>query len=198
LASLTGTAAIDQAIDAFRAEPDPLPQYALEASLGSAALASTVSLLDRANHTGVQAISTVTGLQAALNSKISSPLSAADIPSLDAAKITTGTFSDDRIPASIARDSEVAAAIATHIAATDPHSQYATDADLAAHAAAADPHSQYATDVDLANHIGATGNGSHIPAGEIANANVRHRCQRSRGQSLETGATAGRCRRSSS
>jgi hypothetical protein len=63
LASLTGTAAIDQAIDAFRAEPDPLPQYALEASLGSAALASTVSLLDRANHTGTQAISTVTGLQ---------------------------------------------------------------------------------------------------------------------------------------
>lgn len=45
--------------------------------------------------------------------------------------------------------------IAGHLAATDPHPQYATDADLAAHKAAADPHPQYATDADLASHAAA-------------------------------------------
>ncbi len=40
-----------------------------------------------------------------------------------------------------------------HVAASDPHSQYATDDDLTDHVDAADPHSQYATDDDLAAHV---------------------------------------------
>lgn len=45
-------------------------------------------------------------------------LLAADIPNLSASKITTGTINDSQIPASIARDSEVAAAIAAITAAS--------------------------------------------------------------------------------
>lgn len=37
-----------------------------------------------------------------------------------------------QLPASLATDSEVSAAISAHLAATDPHPQYATDADLTA------------------------------------------------------------------
>jgi hypothetical protein len=39
--------------------------------------------------------------------------------------------------------------LSAHLAASDPHSQYATDVDLAAHVAASDPHPGYATDGDL-------------------------------------------------
>lgn len=46
--------------------------------------------------------------------------------------------------------------LAAHAAASDPHSVYATDADLAAHVAASDPHSVYATDADLAAHVAAS------------------------------------------
>lgn len=44
---------------------------------------------------------------------------------------------------------EVDDAMNTHLAAPDPHSQYATDTDLANHIGAADPHPGYATDIDL-------------------------------------------------
>jgi hypothetical protein len=48
-----------------------------------------------------------------------SSLLAADIPNLDAAKITTGVFGDSQIPASIARDSEVQSAVSAKIDATE-------------------------------------------------------------------------------
>ncbi|HEY9748025.1 MAG TPA: hypothetical protein V6C63_05075, partial [Allocoleopsis sp.] len=44
-----------------------------------------------------------------------SSLLAADIPNLDAGKITTGVFADSQIPASIARDSEVQNAVSSKI-----------------------------------------------------------------------------------
>ena len=56
-------------------------------------------------------------------------LTAAEIPNLDASKTTTGTFLDSQIPASIARDSEVTAAIAAHSALADPHPTYLTAAE---------------------------------------------------------------------
>lgn len=46
--------------------------------------------------------------------------------------------------------------ITQHEAESDPHSQYATDANLATHAAASDPHPGYATDSDLSTHAAAT------------------------------------------
>jgi len=48
--------------------------------------------------------------------------------------ITSGTVADARIAATIARDSEVTAAIAAHEAAVDPHPTYTTAAELAAFA----------------------------------------------------------------
>ena len=62
---------------------------------------------------------------------------------------SNGTVPDAQIPAGIARDSEVTAAVAAHVALGDPHTQYATDADLAAHVAAGNPHPVYATDSDV-------------------------------------------------
>ena len=50
---------------------------------------------------------------------------------------------DADIPATIARDAEVASAVSTHEAATNPHPNYATDTDLANHASASDPHAGY-------------------------------------------------------
>ena len=87
---------------------------------GATANQSDAHLLDRANHTGSQAISTITGLQSALDDKIDANtaitgathtkitydskglvtagtgLAASDIPNLDVAKITTGFFSVER------------------------------------------------------------------------------------------------------
>jgi len=62
-----------------------------------------------------------------------------------------GTVPDAQIPAAIARDAEVSAAIAAHEAAGDPHPTYTTGAEasviaaaaVAAHEAASDPHAVY-------------------------------------------------------
>lgn len=58
-----------------------------------------------------------------------------------------GLVPDARLPAGLARDSEVSsaisAAVTSHVEASDPHPGYATDADLSAHVAAADPHTGY-------------------------------------------------------
>lgn len=60
---------------------------------------------------------------------------------------STPNIEDSDIPATIARDAEVtsqiSSAISNHVAAVDPHTQYATDTDLANHVAAADPHTGY-------------------------------------------------------
>ena len=50
----------------------------------------------------------------------------------------------------------VPGALTAHLAASDPHSQYATDSDLSAHVSASDPHPVYATDADLASHVSAS------------------------------------------
>lgn len=87
---------------------------------GATANQSDVHLLDRANHTGSQAISTITGLQSALDDKLEgntaitgsthtkitydskglvtggTNLASGDIPNLDVAKITTGIFPVER------------------------------------------------------------------------------------------------------
>ena len=73
---------------------------------------------------------------------------------------TASTISDFNTAA----DARVTSGIASHTGATDPHPQYATDADLSAHIAASDPHAQYAMDSDVtaaqaysiqrANHTG--------------------------------------------
>lgn len=62
---------------------------------------------------------------------------------------TGTTLTDADIPSGIARDSETTAAIAAHVAATDPHGDRAaaTAAD-AAHVAASDPHPQYLTSAE--------------------------------------------------
>ncbi len=72
---------------------------ALESKLAGIATGATANspdatLLSRANHTGTQAISTVTGLQTALDSK------AADTHSHSAADISAGTFDPARLPVS--------------------------------------------------------------------------------------------------
>ena len=62
----------------------------------------------------------------------------------------TGVLTDGQIPASIARDSEVTAAVSAHAAAVDPHTGYATDADLTAHAATSHGGSpDWAEDADI-------------------------------------------------
>ena len=50
----------------------------------------------------------------------------------------------------------VPGALTAHLAASDPHSQYATDSDLSAHVSASNPHPVYATDADLAAHVSAS------------------------------------------
>ena len=50
----------------------------------------------------------------------------------------------------------VPGALTAHLAASDPHSQYATDSDLSAHVSASNPHPVYATDADLASHVSAS------------------------------------------
>lgn len=45
--------------------------------------------------------------------------------------------------------------VIAHLAAGDPHPQYATDTDLSNHISAPDPHPQYALDSDLSTHVAA-------------------------------------------
>jgi hypothetical protein len=63
-----------------------------------------------------------------------------------------GAIADADIPSTIARDTEVAAAITTHEAALDPHPVYMTSAEVAsaitAHEALADPHPVYLTQTE--------------------------------------------------
>ena len=76
-----------------------------------------------------------------------------------------GFVPDAQIPAAIARDAEVTAAIATHAGLADPHPGYLTPAEgnaayealgaVAAHAGAADPHPTYLTATE--------GNAAYIP-----------------------------------
>lgn len=58
-----------------------------------------------------------------------------------------------QLPPAIATDAELAASLAAHVSAGDPHPQYLTpaegDAAIAAHAAAADPHPQYLTPAEM-------------------------------------------------
>lgn len=87
---------------------------------GATANQADAHLLDRTNHTGSQEISTITGLQSALDGKVDvntaitgathtkitydskglvtagTDLAASDVPNLDAGKITTGSFSVER------------------------------------------------------------------------------------------------------
>jgi hypothetical protein len=62
------------------------------------------------------------------------------------------TLLDADIPASIARDSEVTAAISAHEAAADPHPGYTTTAELSAaitaHEGASNPHPTYLTQTE--------------------------------------------------
>jgi hypothetical protein len=57
--------------------------------------------------------------------------------------LSFGAIADGDIPSTIARDTEVAAAITAHEAAGDPHPGYVTTAELATHSGAADPHTVY-------------------------------------------------------
>lgn len=67
------------------------------------------------------------------------------------------TLVDGDIPASIARDSEVTAAVTDHEAAGDPHPQYTTAAELSAaitaHEGLSDPHPTYTTAAELATAL---------------------------------------------
>ncbi len=76
----------------------------------------------------------------------------ADEVSIDASQITTGLIADARIPAAIARDTEVTTAVTAHEGAANPHPTYETSAEAQAkvdtHAAAADPHPGYLTPVE--------------------------------------------------
>ncbi len=72
-------------------------------------------------------------------------------------------LTDADIPATIARDSEVSAAVAAsmtaHVSAGDPHPTYTTSAELAAavtaHEGASDPHPGYTTAAELAAALAA-------------------------------------------
>lgn len=70
-------------------------------------------------------------------------------PGSDPAKWVRWAFTAAELAASLGD------AVAAHEAKSDPHPQYATDADLAAHLAAPNPHAQYAKSADLAAHIAA-------------------------------------------
>jgi hypothetical protein len=81
--------------------------------------------------------------------------------------ITSGTIADARIPSSIARDTEVTAAIEAHTAAADPHPGYTTAAELSTavsnHEAASNPHPTYLTQAEadaLYDPLGGGGGGA--------------------------------------
>ena len=81
----------------------------------------------------------------------------------------TGTLDDAQIPAAIARDTEVATAVTNHEAAGDPHTVYATNAELTTHEGAVDPHTGYQKESEKGN---ANGYASLDGAGTIPDAQI--------------------------
>lgn len=97
-----------------------------------------------------------------------------------------GLIEDTDIPSTIARDTEVTAAIAAHAAASDPHPTYTTATELATaisnHEAASDPHPGYTTAAELASAISALNlaSGTYTPTlTSVANldATTAYSCQ---------------------
>lgn len=129
---------VNDPVIAHEAAGDPHPQYttAVEASaIADASSAAAVAAHEAAVDPHAQ------------YQKESEKGNANGYASLDG----SGTVPDAQIPAAIARNAEVTAAIAAHEAAGDPHPQYTTaaeastiaDAAVATHVALADPHAQY-------------------------------------------------------
>lgn len=90
------------------------------------------TLLNRTNHTGAQPISTVTGLQTALDAKLDdSQATAFGLSQLDDANAAAGraTLALGTAATSATGDFEAAGAVAAHAAAGDPHSVYLTSAE---------------------------------------------------------------------
>lgn len=81
----------------------------------------------------------------------------------------TGVLTDAQIPSTIARDSEVTAAIAAHEGAGNPHSGYATDGDLSDHVAASDPHTGYRKESDDHTHESTGAQGGKLDHGNALN-----------------------------
>lgn len=113
--------------------------------------------------------------------------------------LSFGTIADADIPANIARDTEVAAAVSAHEAAVDPHPQYTTAAETAAavsagisaHVALTDPHTQYTNSTELAAAITALNlaSGTYTPTlTNVANidASTAYVCQYMRVGSVVT------------
>jgi hypothetical protein len=120
-------------------------------------------------------------------------LTAAEIPNLDASKTTTGTFLDSQIPASIARDSEVTAAISAHVALADPHPTYLTAAE--GNAAYAPLGATGATNLTIANRTATTidiasdtGTDATIPAATTALSGVMVAADKSKLDGVAAGA----------
>lgn len=72
----------------------------------------------------------------------------------------SGTVPDAQLPAALARDAEVtaavSAAVSAHEGAADPHAGYVLNAELTAHEGAADPHAGYVLNAELAAHESAS------------------------------------------
>jgi hypothetical protein len=120
-------------------------------------------------------------------------LKAAEIPNLDASKTTTGTFLDSQIPASIARDSEVTAAIADHAALADPHPTYLTAAE--GNAAYAPLGATGTTNLTIANRTATTidiasdtGTDATIPAATTALSGMMSAADKSKLDGVAAGA----------
>lgn len=144
---------VTAAIAAHAGAADPHPTYMTSAEV-DASIATHAGAADP--HTGYQ--------------KESEKGVANGYAALDAG----GTVPDAQIPAAIARDAEVTAAINAHAAAADPHPTYMTsaevDASIAAHAAAADPHTGYQKESEkgLANGYASLDSGGKVPAAQMA------------------------------
>jgi hypothetical protein len=120
-------------------------------------------------------------------------LTAAEIPNLDASKTTTGTFLDSQIPASIARDAEVTAAIAAHVGLADPHPTYLTAAE--GNAAYAPLGATGTTNLTIANRTATTidiasdtGTDATIPAATTALSGMMSAADKSKLDGVAAGA----------
>ncbi len=86
----------------------------------------------------------------------------------------SGLVPDGQIPASIARDSEVTAAISAHEGLSDPHPVYTTSGELAAaitaHEGLSDPHAVYQRESEKNAAAGYAGLNSHA---QVATVNLR-------------------------
>ena len=161
----------DAAVSIHEGQSNPHSVYATDGDLAAHALTTHGGAAAVAAHVGQSNPHSVYATDADLAAHAATTHGGGGEGGASSFSELTGQASDAQIPAGIARDSEVTALIAAedhHAKYTDAEARTQGDAAVTAHEGESNPHSEYATDADLAAHAATTHGGGGEGTGDDA------------------------------